>query len=158
MKSLAILFTAALLLAVVQARKHYAEEVCADAGPDCFTKASTCGELMKPNDEYRKKFREAFVTCAKKNNDSSEEESHESADHSQEENFAEHEKCVMEETGFMTGWEVNRDNVKAYLSSLTLSEEVMTAMESAADTCEGPTVSNIHAFDKCMLAACIEVA
>lgn len=59
------------------------EEVCADAGPDCFSKASTCGELMKPNAEYSKIFREAFVTCNKNSNDSSEEESHESAGKSQ---------------------------------------------------------------------------
>lgn len=43
----------------------------------------------------------------------------------------------------MTGWEMNRDTVKAYLSSLTLSENVRTALESAADACEDPTVSDV---------------
>lgn len=43
----------------------------------------------------------------------------------------------------MTGWEMNRDTIKAYISTLNLSEELKTALDTAADTCENPTVGDV---------------
>ncbi|ROT66462.1 uncharacterized protein [Penaeus vannamei] len=155
MKSLATLFTAALLLAFAGAKEHYVHQVCAGAGPECLSKASTCGEKMKPNAEYKQQFHEAYLLCEAKS-DESKDESPESSEDSLDDEFGEHSKCIMEETGFMTGWEMNRDTIKAYISTLNLSEELKTALDTAADTCENPTVGDVFAFDKCLLAACIE--
>lgn len=57
-------------------------QVCAGAGPECLSKASTCGEKMKPNAEYKQQFHEAYLLCEAKS-DESKDESPESSGGSQ---------------------------------------------------------------------------
>ncbi|XP_042893726.1 uncharacterized protein LOC122267684 [Penaeus japonicus] len=155
MKLLTALVAAALLLAVSQAREHHLRAFCADAGPECLPKAFECAKQLKPSDEIRQQMKEAYRRCTEDSDESSDDSSHDTSDYDSETRY-DVAMCVFNATDIMTDGLLNRDSLKAYVSSLTLSDEVQAALTSAVETCPEPSESDVHAFDKCLFAACIE--